>query len=133
LDLESGRKLDAFQLDAGGGGRACEQRYGEGGDGLHAVLRDLRVDHAARAEIPASSAPPQNVAAGPTNCHKAPASALATSMAMPLARLKTPKAVPRSAAGEACATIAERTPCVKPMCRPQRATPIEKSVMLAAN
>ena len=53
-----------------------------------------------------------------------PASTLAAIIHNPLARLNTPKAVPRSAGGDASATIVAKVPCVQPICSPQIATPI---------
>lgn len=44
-------------------------------------------------------------------------------MAIPLTRLKTPKAVPRRSADPVAATIAARRPCVMPMWMPHKAKP----------
>ena len=60
---------------------------------------------------------------GPIACHSHPASALATSSATPLARLKTPNAVPRRSAGAVAATSAASSPCVSAMCSPHSAAP----------
>ena len=52
---------------------------------------------------------------------------------MPLTRLKTPKAVPRNAAGAERATIAESNPWVSAMCNPQSATPAATRPMFTAS
>ncbi len=77
-----------------------------------------------------NAAPARNVPAGPATSHSAPARMLAASMAMPLTRLKTPKAVPRNSSGAVSATSAANRPCVRPMCRPHSATPIITTVTL---
>ena len=65
--------------------------------------------------------------------HKPPAMTLANKHRHPLTRLNTPKAVPRRCAGAVSATSVDSRPCVKPMCRPQNATPIITTATMPAN
>lgn len=57
---------------------------------------------------------------GPAASHRAPATTLASRIATPETRLKNLNPVPRRSAGAASATSAAKTPCVKPMCGPQK-------------
>ena len=63
----------------------------------------------------ANTPPPRNVAAGPNVDQSTPASTLAASSVRPVARLKTPNAVPRSLSGAVSATSAAMIPWVRPM------------------
>src|SRR5450830_761881 len=91
--------------------------------GLIAVVFQ-RASGSAISAIAVNAAPARNVALGPATSHRAPATTLAASMATPLTRLNTPKAVPRNSAGAVSATSAASSPCVRPICRPHSATPI---------
>src|SRR5690349_7965814 len=107
----------------------CEQRFDERGvHDARAVGARLLGKRSRAARNPLSAmivktAPAANVPADPTTSQSTPATTLASRAAIPLARLKKPKAVPRSSMGEASTTSVAKSPCVRPMWSPRSTTP----------
>ena len=111
-------KEQANVIDLYGDHTRGEEAHGGGLDTAELrliLMARHRTKGSAASAIAVNAAPARNVPAGPAMSQSAPATTLATSIAMPLTRLNIPKAVPRNSSGAGSATSAESNPCVRPM------------------
>src|SRR6516225_7581389 len=126
------------QLVAGSKNADNAPRFERGGHGIGSYCRSAAMamsrrdrlhllsscqDSIPMRAIPANAPPAIKVAGGPKPAHSEPARTLPSSNATPVIRLYIPSAVRLRSAGAASTTSVDNSPCVAPMCKPQKTTP----------